>query len=80
MVVATWSDEFVSSSPIDNLLQVEFLGGGDGLGAPLKQEGEGDGDVFGRIADDVEELTLSEAGGKARRFDTLCGNVQERGK
>ena len=42
--------------------------------------GGGDGVIFGRITEEVEELTLPEAGGKARRFDTFCGNVLVRVK
>ena len=34
------------------------------------KRGGGDGGVFGRITEEVEKLTLPEAGGKARRFDT----------
>ena len=40
------------------------------------KRGGGDGDVFGRIMEEVEELTLREAGGEARRFYTLCGYIQ----
>ena len=43
-----------------------------------RKRGEGDGGVFGRIMEEVEELTLPGAGGGARRFDTLCGNVLRR--
>ena len=46
---------------------------------PFQSErGEGDGDVFGRSTEEVEDLTLPEAGGEARRVDTLSGNVQMR--
>ena len=49
-----------------------------GTRCPFKARGgqeTADGAVFFRITEEVEELTLPEAGGKTRRFDTICGYV-----
>ena len=44
------------------------------------KRGEGDGDAFGRITEEIEELTLPEAGGEARRVDTTHWGILERVK